>query len=78
MGERRRLSSRLRWRWIFPDRPDQRVAVIEERADGFHAIVDGRDVGTFTSEAAAKLFVKKLRADDEGGQPMTPASEATE
>jgi hypothetical protein len=61
MGERRRRpSSRARWRWIFGAR-NEPIAVIEEHPDGFHAIVDGKDLGAFVNEAAAKLFAEKLR-----------------
>jgi hypothetical protein len=70
MSERRRLPRRCRgWRWIFGGR-NEPIAVIEVHPDGLHAIVGGKDVGTFTSEAAAKLFVEKLRgradAEDDG------------
>lgn len=69
MTKGRLLPNRSRWRWLFGDR-NEPVGIIEQHPDqSWHAIVDGKDVGTFQSEAAAKQFVEKLRdrTDAEGG-----------
>jgi hypothetical protein len=55
----RRQRKRRGWRWIYGanNRP---VAMIEERDDGWHAVVAGMDVGVFASQKAAEEFIGKI------------------
>lgn len=53
---------RRAWRWIF-DGP-RVVGVIEERADGWHVTVRGREIGVVVNEAIARELVRECVAAD--------------
>ena len=47
------------WRGVF-DAKSQIVGFVEQRIDGWHVIIAGRDVGTFVSEPTARAFALKV------------------
>jgi hypothetical protein len=63
----KRSKRRRNWRCIF-GRPGQPVAFMEERDDGWHVTIAGREVGVTASEQGAVQLAEKINGGDDGKQ----------